>query len=145
MVRRTHATRPNCAVLPIAPSTGHDRLAARSGPAPLSGRVPREEPPRPEIRHVFAENWRGYGARKVWRQLRHEGFDVARRTVARLMKDRGIQGLVRGKPHRSTVPDNKAPCPQNKANHGFRVPAPDMLRGSGFTCVATWTGLADPR
>ncbi|SDH95729.1 HTH-like domain-containing protein [Alloyangia pacifica] len=31
------------------------------------------------------------GDRKVWRQLAREGFDVARRTEARLMKDMGIQ------------------------------------------------------
>jgi transposase InsO family protein len=32
------------------------------------------------------ENWRVYGARKVMRQLVWEGFDVARCTVARLLK-----------------------------------------------------------
>ncbi|WP_375342743.1 IS3 family transposase [Salipiger aestuarii] len=106
MAKRMKAPEPP----PIAPSTGHDRLATRAGPERLSRRVLREEPPRPEIRRVFAENWRGHGARKVWRQLRREGFDVARRTVARLMKDMGIQGLVRGKPHRATVPDKKVPC-----------------------------------
>ena len=34
---------------------------------------------------VFKENFGVYGARKVWRQLKREGFDVARCTVARLM------------------------------------------------------------
>jgi hypothetical protein len=32
--------------------------------------------------------------------MRREGFDVARCTVARLMKDMGIQGIIRGKPHK---------------------------------------------
>ena len=39
---------------------------------------------------------RVYGVRKIWRQLRREGFDVARCTVARLMKVMGIQGIIRG-------------------------------------------------
>lgn len=33
-----------------------------------------------------------YGVRKVWRQLKREGFDVARCIVARLMRDMGLQG-----------------------------------------------------
>ena len=44
------------------------------------------------IRRVFEENFGVYGVHKVWRQLRREGFDVARCTVARLMKDLGLQG-----------------------------------------------------
>jgi putative transposase len=39
---------------------------------------------------VFAENFAVYGARKVWRQLGREGFNVARCTVERLMKDMGV-------------------------------------------------------
>jgi len=43
------------------------------------------------------------------------------------MKDMGIQGIIRGKPHRTTFPDKKAPCPLDKVNREFRVPAPNML------------------
>ena len=59
---------------------------------------------------AFEENWRVYGVRKVWQQLRREGFDVARCTVARLMKGMGLQGIIRGKSHRTTLADKKAPC-----------------------------------
>jgi len=38
---------------------------------------------------VFEENFRVYGVRKIWRQLRREGFDVARCTVTRLMRAMG--------------------------------------------------------
>ncbi|WP_246519962.1 IS3 family transposase, partial [Ancylobacter lacus] len=74
-------------------------------------------------------------------QLGREGFDVARCTVARLMKSMGIQGIIRGKPHRTTIPDKKAPCPLDKVNRQFRVPAPNMLWVSDFTYVATWKGF----
>lgn len=80
--------------------------------------------------------------RKVWHQLRREGFDVARCTVTRLMKDMGIQGIIRGKPHRTTIPDKKQPCPMDKVNRQFRVPAPNILWVSDFTYVATWNGFA---
>jgi len=140
--RDAHGVEPICAVLPIAPSTYHDHLAKRADPSRLSDRARRDEALRPEIRRVFEENRRVHGVRKVWRQLVREGFfGVARRTVARLMTDMGIQGIIRGKPHRTTIPDKKVPCPLDKVNREFRVPAPNMLRVSDFTCVATWKGV----
>ena len=60
-------------------------------------------------------------------------FSVARGTVARPMKDMGIQGTIRGKPHRTTIPDKEVPCPLDKVNREFRVPAPNMLWVSDFT------------
>ena len=38
-----------------------------------------------------------YGVRKVWQQLKREGYVIARCTVVRLMKKLGIQGVWRGK------------------------------------------------
>jgi hypothetical protein len=49
------------------------------------------------------------------------------------MKDMGIQGTIRGKPHRTTIPDKEVPCPLDKVNREFRVPAPNMLWVSDFT------------
>lgn len=48
-----------------------------------------------EIKRVFRQNFRVYGARKVWRRLRREGFVVARRTVGRL-KDTGLEPSIGG-------------------------------------------------
>ena len=107
---------PICRELPIAPSTFYDNLAKRADPERLSDRAKRDAELRPEIQRVFEENWRVYGVRKVWRQLGREGFDVARCTVARLMKDMGLQGAIRGKLHRTTIPDKKAPCLVDKVN-----------------------------
>nr|WP_313011937.1 IS3 family transposase [Brucella intermedia] len=139
--RGVHGVEPICNVLPIAPATYYDHLAKRAEPARLSDRAKRDEALRPEIRRAFEDNWSVYGVRKVWHQLRREGFDVARCTVARLMKEMGIQGIIRGKPHRTTIPDKKQPCPLDKVNRQFRVPAPNMLWVSDFTYVATWKGF----
>jgi hypothetical protein len=64
-----------------------------------------------EVQRVFAENFGVYGVRKVWRQLRREGFTVARCTVERLMASLGLQGAIRGKPVRTTISDKAVPCP----------------------------------
>ena len=94
-----------------------------------------------EVQRVFEANFRVYGVRKVWRQLQREGFDVARCTVARLMRAMGLEGIIRGKPIRTTVSDKAAPCPLDHVNRQFHAPAPNMLWVSDFTYVATWTGF----
>lgn len=136
-----HGVEPICKVLPIAPSTYHAHVAGRADPRRLSARARRDAELRPEIQRVFDDNFGVYGVRKVWRQLRREGVDVARCTVARLMKAMGLQGIIRGKRIRTTVPDPAAPCPLDRVNRQFKAPAPNRLWVSDFTYVATWTGF----
>ena len=139
--RAVHGVEPICKVLPIAPSTYHAHEAQRRDPLRLSARARRDLALRIEVRRVFDANYRVYGVRKVWRQLQREGFDVARCTVARLMRAMGLAGVIRGKPVRTTISDRSAPCPRDHVNRQFRAPAPDMLWVSDFTYVATWAGF----
>ena len=132
---------PVCNQLPIAASTYYDHQAKRADPSRLSGRAKRDAELRPEIRRVFDANFQVYGVRKVWHQMRREGFDIARCTVARLMKERGLIGVSRGKKVKTTLPDKALPCPLDRVNRQFRVPAPNMLWVSDFTYVATWQGF----
>jgi putative transposase len=118
--REAHGVEPICKVLPIAPSTYHDHVAKRRD-ARLPARAKRDEALKVEVRRVFEENFRVYGVRKVWRQLRREAFDVARCTVFRLMREVGLEGAIRGKPIRTTVSDKAAPCPLDQVNHGISL------------------------
>ena len=139
--REDHGVEPVCRVLPIAPSTYHLHAAKRVDPAKLSLRAKRDLALKPEIARVFADNFGVYGVRKVWRQMQREGFDVARCTVARLMRSMGLQGVIRGKPMRTTVSNKAAPCPLDHVNRQFHAPAPNRLWVSDFTYVATWKGF----
>ena len=139
--RGVHGVEPICKVLPIAPSTYHAHVAKRADPARLSARARRDAALKIEVRRVFEENFGVYGVRKVWRQLQREGFDVARCTVERLMRTMGLQGVIRGKPVRTTISDKSAPCPLDHVNRQFRAPRPNVLWVSDFTYVATWTGF----
>jgi transposase InsO family protein len=139
--RAVHGVEPICKLLPIAPSTYHAHLAKRDDPAKLSDKARRDAALRIEVRRVFDANFRVYGVRKVWHQLRREGFDVARCTVARLMRAMGLAGVIRGKPVRTTISDRSAPCPLDRVNRQFHAPAPDMLWVSDFTYVPTWAGF----
>jgi putative transposase len=139
--RAVHGVEPICKLLPIAPSTYHAHLAKRDDPAKLSDRARRDTALRIEVRRVFDANFRVYGVRKIWRQLGREGFDVARCTVARLMRAMGLAGVIRGKPVRTTISDRSVPCPLDRVNRQFHAPAPDMLWVSDFTYVPTWAGF----
>ena len=139
--REVYGVEPICRVLPIAASTYHDHVAKRRDPARRSARVRRDAALKVEVRRVFEENFRVYGVRKVWRQLRREGIEVARCTVARLMRALGLRGAIRGKPVRTTVSDRAAPCPLDRVKRQFHAAAPNRLWVSDFTYVATWAGF----
>ncbi|WP_336067114.1 IS3 family transposase [Nitratireductor rhodophyticola] len=139
--RPVFGVEPICRVLPIAPSTYYENIAKREDVDRLSVRARRDIALKIEIRRVFEENFRVYGVRKVWRQLQREGFDVARCTVARLMRAMGLQGIIRGKPVKTTFPDKSAPSPLDRVNRQFKAPAPNRLWVSDFTYVATWQGF----
>jgi len=130
-----------CRVLPIAPSTFYEHDKRRRQPETAPARVQRDAILKPEIKRVFEENHEVYGVRKVWRQMQRENFDVARCTVARLMKVMQLQGVTRGKKVRTTIPDKSVPCPRDKVNRNFKAPAPNRLWVSDFTYVSTWTGF----
>jgi putative transposase len=139
--REVYGVEPLCKVLPIAPSTYHTDAARRLDPSKLPAWAKHDAALMPQIRRVFEENFRVYGVRKVWRQLLREGHGVARCTVARLMQHMGLQGVIRGKPARTTIGDKAAPCPLDHVNRRFRAPRPNALWVSDFTYVATWKGF----
>lgn len=139
--RQVYGVESICRILPIAPSTYYACAAISKDPKRASKRAQSDEKLKAEIRRVWAENFEIYGVRKVWRQLMREGFKIARCTVARLMKELGIQGIVRGKPIKTTVQDKTIPCPKDKVKRQFRAPAPNRLWVSDFTYCRSWSGF----
>jgi putative transposase len=139
--REVYGVEPICRVLPIAPSTYYEHAARKADPDRRPTRERRDAELSQEIRRVFAANFGVYGVRKVWRQLQREGIAVARCTVARLMRQMGLQGVVRGRSIKTTVSDAAAPCPRDRVNRQFRALRPNALWVSDFTYVATWSGF----
>ncbi|MBA4284869.1 MAG: IS3 family transposase [Xanthomonadaceae bacterium] len=140
--REVYGVEPICRVLPIAPSTYYAHAARCRDPTLRSERTRRDEQLLPEIERVWTENFRVYGVRKVWRQLRRERMAVARCTVARLMRRAGLRGVVRGKIVRTTLSQPNAPCPRDHVQRQFRADRPNQLWVSDFTYVSTYQGFA---
>ena len=115
-----------------------ERKAQERDPSRRCKRAQRDDQLHKEIVRVWKDNFRVYGARKVWHQLRREGIRVARCTVERLMRVLGIQGAVRGKTKSTTRPDSTAAKPPDLVNREFIATRPNELWISDFTYVATW-------
>ena len=139
--RDKHGVEPICEHLPIAPSTYHEQKAREVDPSRLPDRAVRDAALREEIERVWKENFGAYGARKVWHQLGREGTEVARCTVERLMRAMGLQGVVRGRRHKTTIPDEAAPRPLDLVQRNFTAERPNQLWVADLTYVATWRGF----
>jgi transposase InsO family protein len=129
-------------VLPIAPSVYYEQKARQADPLRLPARLARDLELRVEIERVWKENQSVYGARKVWKQLKREGFEVARCTVERLMAEMGLQGVVRGRAFKcTTIADENAQRPADLVGRDFTADRPNRLWVADLTYVATWTGF----
>ncbi len=140
--RATYGVESICAVLPIAPSTYVRHHAQQLDATTRSARARRDDELRVEIRRVRAEHFDVYGPRKVWRQLKREQVTVARCTVARLMREMGLAGAVRGRAWVTTTQSQPAlDRPADLVDRTFVASRPNQLWVSDFTYVATWAGF----
>jgi putative transposase len=139
--RGAYGVEPICKVMQIAPSTYWLHAQRQARPELRPERAKRDDVLAHEVRRVWQANMQVYGVRKVWRQLHREGLEVARCTVGRLMRRQGLQGAVRGKKLRTTVPDPAAACPSDKVQRMFCAERPNQLWVSDFTYVSTWQGF----
>jgi putative transposase len=135
--RAHYGVEPICEVLEIAPSTYY---AAKTRP-PCRRRV-RDEELKAHIARVFEANYGVYGVRKVWRQLNREGIGAARCTTARLMRQMGLAGRVRGRKRRTTIAADVGARPADLVERKFVASAPNQLWIADITYVATWSGFA---
>ena len=129
-------------MLPIAPSTYFRCHAQREDPTHRSARARRDDELRIQIQRVYDANFQVYGPRKVWRELRRGGVDVARCTVERLMRAMGVAGVVRGRAWVTTTQSQPAlDRPRDLVDRQFQATRPNQLWVSDFTYVATWAGF----
>lgn len=140
-LRSEHGVGPVCHELNIAPSTYYRYREHQLHPDKRSQRDQRDDHLKQEIQRVYDENYSVYGVRKVWHQLRREGFRVARCTIERLMKAMGLVGVLRGKKMRTTV-SRKEAAAGDRVNRQFVAERPNQLWVADFTYVGTRQGFA---
>ncbi|MEU0451437.1 IS3 family transposase [Streptomyces tendae] len=139
--RQVFGVEPICRVL-----AGHGLKIATSTYYAAKNRTPsprsvRDSELKTRISRVHADNFGVYGVRKVWRQLHREGIPAARCTVARLMRDLGLQGARRGKKIRTTIRDDGNERASDLLRRDFTASRPNQRWVADFTYVATWSGI----
>lgn len=60
----------------------------------------------PVVRHLWEDNYRVYGARKIWKAAQRAGYDVGLDQRTRLMRAAGIARVRRGSPVRTAKTDS---------------------------------------
>jgi transposase InsO family protein len=139
--RDRYGVEPICKLLQVAPSWYYEQKARQSDPRRIPLRARRDAELCNSIRRVWEENFRAYGARKIWKQLHRESIPVARCTVERLMDRLGIEGIKRGAKRRTTIPADLAEKPLDRVQRQFVASRPNQLWIADFTYVATWAGF----
>jgi putative transposase len=135
--RERFGVEPICQTLEVAPSTYYAAISR-----PPSARTLRDVELKVEIRRVHEENFNVYGIEKVWHQLRREDIKVGRDRVARLMADLELEGVVRGKTWRTTLPGEACQRPSDLVERKFVATAPNRLWVADLTYVNTWPGVS---
>ncbi len=82
-----------------------------------------------------------YGRRKMIIHLQREGHEVTAGTVDRLMRDEGLNGVVRGRNHRTTIPAKDGIRAGDLVNRNFTAPCPNRVWVADFTYCRTWSGF----
>jgi transposase InsO family protein len=124
-----------CRTLDFSERTYHGRKRQ-----PVSARAVRDQQLKIDIRRVWENNYRVYGAYRVWKALGREGIEVARCTVERLMTEIGIRGVQRGRRKWTTIPDHTAHRPPDLVDRQFEASRPNRLWLADITYASTWNG-----
>ncbi len=94
-----------------------------------------------KIREVHERSRRTYGYPRVHAELKALGVECGRRRVARLMREGGIQGCMRGKRRSTTKRDESVPPAPDLVDRHFLAASPDRLWLADITCLPTREGF----
>ena len=123
------------------PAGGPEYLLRHQDPTTLAAGMPDAELVS-QLVELWKDNYRVYGARKLWKAARRAGLDVGRDQVARLMRVAGIEGARRTKRVRTTRADPVAARHPDLVQRHFQAHAPNQLWVTDLTFVPTWSGVA---
>jgi putative transposase len=91
------------------------------------------------ISAIHAQSRWTYGAPRIHAELRRRGDRVARKRVARLMRQAGLVGRCPRRFRRTTVPDPRPPV-GDLVRRQFRPAAPDHVWVADISYIRTWEG-----
>ena len=138
-----HAIRFMCRVLGVAHSWFHAR---RRATPKRTERAARRDRLGSEIREIFEQSKRCYGAPRIHAELKARGLRISKRSVAKLMRENGIRPPRRSRraPITTDSRHSHAIAP-NLLNRNFEAAAPDAVWLADISYITTdegWLYLA---
>jgi putative transposase len=135
--RETFGVEPICAAIGVPVSTHYARRSRKPSARELAdGRL------LVEIEEARSGRRRVYGARKTWKELRRRDVDVGRDQVARVMREHGLVGKLRGSKKRTTSPDEAAAeRARDLLRRDFTASGPNEKWVADLTYIRTWNGF----
>jgi transposase InsO family protein len=135
--RGVFGVEPICRVLGVPVSTYYARRSRKPSARDLADRELLVE-----IEAARSGYRRAYGARKTWKELRRRGVDAGRDQVARVMRAHGIEGKLRGRRKRTTIPDEAAvEWVRDLLQRDFAAACPNEKWVCDITYLRTWNGF----
>jgi putative transposase len=123
----------------VSTKPGHAHYAWRlRGP---SKKVARDTVLRAHVRAAFKASRRRYGSPRIHAELRSTGHAVARKRVARLMREDGLRARPRRRFACTTQSKHKHPIAPNVLARNFEVTAPNQAWVSDLTYLRTNAGF----
>ena len=133
-----------CAALGVSVSGYYDAVARQAAaPADQLPRAAGDERLRVQVRAAHRKSHGRYGAPRVHKELKAAGIAIARKRVARLMREDGLVGRRRHKFVRTTDSEHTEPIAPNLLARRFDLaahPTPDRAWVSDLTYIPTRTG-----
>lgn len=81
-----------------------------------------------------------YGAERITRELKRQGFEVGRRVITRLMQANGVYGITRRKRRNLTKPDKDAAVVPDLIRRQSTAPMPGLKLIGDISCFPTGEG-----
>ena len=125
-----------CRELSVAPSGYYASLGRKP-----SKRAARDGVLLAHVRDAYKTSRRRYGSPRVHADLQAAGHRVARKRVARLMREDGLRARHRRRFVNTTQSRHKFPIAKNVVAREFEVSAPNQVWVSDLTYLRTQTGF----
>jgi len=135
--RDAFGVEPICAAIGVPVSTQYARRSRVPSARELADRELLAE-----IEAARTGRRRVYGARKTWKELKRRQVEVGRDQVARVMREHGLVGKLRGGKKRTTIPDEAAiERARDLLQRDFTATRPNEKWVADLTYIRTWNGF----
>ncbi|MDX9805953.1 MAG: IS3 family transposase [bacterium] len=108
--------------------------------SPESNKAKEDELIKNEMKIIFDDSRKTYGASRIMAKLLEKGFTIGKHRCARLIKELGLVPVAKKKFKKTTDSDHDLPYFENLLDQDFESPAPNVVWVGDITYIKTLEG-----